>query len=175
MRRSVLPDRFFGVHVGGHEHEVTDLDLEGLGVVFRDGLLDSIDGFLQGALAPLGGDVDGNFGMVDVANQLPEGAAGHAPEEIEDGKFNGGQRQAERDAVVAKVESIDVDLLQEEVQVAGILAQEKRLQVVQEDRVEPIDVAVRDGNALGAVGRPDATEIAVLPAKKLDALDDDGG
>ena len=48
---------------------------------------------------------------MDFANQLPERPAGHAPQHVEDGELESGQRQSEGDSVVAEVELIDKDLL----------------------------------------------------------------
>ena len=51
---------------------------------------------------------------------------------------------------------------------------EIRLQVAKEDRVEPVHLAVRDGDSLRSVGRSDATQEAVLPPQQFHAFEDGG-
>ena len=156
-----------------HEHQPADLDLEGMGVVFRDVPLDQIERFLDGLLAILRGLVDSHLRVVNLADQLAHGLAGDAPEHVENGELDGGQGHAESHAAQPEVEAVDIDLLQQQVQVARVLADEERLHLVDEDGLERIQLAVPDRNSLGPVpGTHPAQEIALVP-KQLQRLDDD--
>ena len=171
---SVRPLGADGLDVGGHEHEPADLDLEGVGIVFRDVPLDQLQGFLDRLLAVLRRLVDADLRVMDVADQLAEGLAGDASQQVEDGELDRGQRRADGDAVVPEVEAVDEDLLQEEIQVPRVLADEERLQVVDEERVEHRQPAVPHREALGAVARTHPAQEAVSVPQQLEALDDDG-
>ena len=163
-----------GPDVGGHEHEPADLDLESAGIVFRDVPPDQLQGFLDRFLAVLRRLVDADFRVMDVADQLAEGPPGDAPQQVEEGELDRRQRRADGDSVVPEVEAVDEDLLHEEIQVPRVLADEERLQVVDEERVEHLQPAVPHREAHGAVARAHSAQEAVSEPQQLEALDHDG-
>ena len=163
-----------GPDIGGHEHEPADLDLEGAGVVLRDVPPDQLQGLLDRLLAVLRRLVDADLRVMDVADQLAEGLPGDASQEVEDGELDRGERRADGDAVVPEVEAVDEDPLEEQIQVSGVLADEERLQVVDEERVEHLQPAVPHREALGPVARAHPAQEAVSVPQQLEALDDDG-
>ena len=156
-----------------HEHQAADLDLDGVGVIFRDSPLDQLQGLLDGFFAELGGLVHPHAPVVDLADQLAHGLAGDTPQHIENGKLNGSQRDPERQAAQSEIEAVDVHLFEQQVQVARIFADEERLQPVNENGIERAQGAVTDRKALCPVLRAHPAQKITLVAKQLEALDDD--
>src|ERR1035438_3468026 len=112
---------------------------------------------------------------MDIPNQLPNGLFGDASQQVEDGKLNGRQRSADGNAVVPEIKAVDENLFQEQVQVPRILADEERLQVMEENRVESIQPAMPHRNAFGAVTRTHSTQEIVLIPKQFKGLNNDRG
>src|ERR1035438_2772271 len=112
---------------------------------------------------------------MDIPTQLPNGLFGDASQQVEDGKLNGRQRSADGNAVVPEIKAVDENLFQEQVQVPRILADEERLQVMEENRVEFFQTAVPNRNAFGAVTRTHPAQKIVLIPKQFKSFDDDRG
>src|SRR3974390_1513863 len=100
--------------------------------------------------------------MMDLANQLPDGLIGHASQQVENRKLNRGQRCADGYPVVSEIKPVDKHLLQEQVQVPRVLADEERLQVIQEYGVKRFQPAVPDRNAFGTIARAYSAEKIVF-------------
>src|ERR1051326_1673884 len=97
--------------------------------------------------------------MIDIANQLADGLAGNAPEHVENGELNRGQRCPDGNAVVTEIEIVDEDLFQEQVEVARIFADEERVQVMRKNRVKRVQTAMPDRKAFRAIARTDPAQM----------------
>ena len=62
---------------------------------------------------------------MEIADQLAEGFARDPAEHVEDGELDRGQRNADGHAVEPVVEFVDEDFLEEQVEIAGVLAEKK--------------------------------------------------
>src|SRR5690242_7072950 len=101
---------------------------------------------------------------MDLADELTDWFLRDSAEQVENGEFDGRQRCADGNAVVAEVEPIDKNLFQQQVQVPGILPEKERLQVVGENRLERLQPTVPDRYAFRPVPRTyPAKEIVLVP------------
>ena len=112
---------------------------------------------------------------MDITDQLADRFAGDPAQHVEDGELDAGQGDADGHAVESVVELVDEDFLEQQIEVAGILAEEERLQMVQKNRVNIADPGMGDGDALRAVARAQRrAQEAALVAQQFQALDDHG-
>ncbi len=119
--------------------------------MFSDRLADQGERLLHRLLTPFRGHVDRNLWSLDLPNQRRNRATGNSSKHLEDRKFEGRQRQPERQSVEPKVEVVDVDPLENQIEFPRILAQKEWPDVAQKDRKEPIHRAVGDRDALCAI------------------------
>ena len=117
-------------------HAAANLDLERPGLGFHDLLLEVLHDRLGGDVAFAVGAVDGNLGVVNVTDQLPDGFVRDAAEHVEDRELDRGERHPQRKALQLVIALIDVHLLQQRLQIARVLAEEERLQPIDLNRVE---------------------------------------
>ena len=112
------------------------LILSALASRFHDLLLEVLHHRLGGDVAFAVGAVYGDLGVVNVADQLPHRLVRDAAEHVEDRELDRRQRHPQRQALQLVVALVDVDLLQQRLQIARVLAEEEWLQPVDLDRVE---------------------------------------
>src|SRR5258708_14897357 len=109
---------------------------------------------------------------MDVANQLADGLASDAPQQIENGKLDGGQWRADGYSVVPEIESIDKNLFQQPIQVPRIFAEKERPEVMMEDRVKCVKSAMTHGYALRPAGRTHAAQEIIFVPEQFKGFDD---
>ena len=154
-------------------HAAADLDLERLGLGFRHLPLEVLHDRFGGDVAFAVGAVDGDLGVVNIADQLTHRFVRDAAEHVEDRKLDRRERHPQRQALQLVVALVDVHLLQQRLQIARVLAEEEWLQPVDVDRVERALLRiVRGGDAFRAVLRADAAQEAVVEAEQFERLDD---
>jgi hypothetical protein len=170
-------DELFAASDGsfGVAHATAELKLDGLR--FGDGevALQMLNGLFGRDVALAVGLVDGDLLVMNVADQLSDGLAGHAAEHVQNGKLDGCEWNEDGEAGRLVVALIDRDLFEQCFQIAGILADEEGLHALYEDGVERLHLhSVGDGDALGSALRAHAAEKAVFVAKQLQRFDNDG-
>ena len=112
---------------------------------------------------------------MDFADQLADRFVGDAAQHIENGEFDCRQRSANRNSVVPEIESENENFLQQEVEVSRVLADEKWLQVVKEDRIKRLHYAVPHRHSLRTVARAHAAKKIVLVPQQFQRLYNDRG
>ncbi len=105
-----------------------------------------------------------------VADEEADGAVGHLAEHVEDGELDGSDGDPDGEALGLVVVLVDGGFGDEELEVAGVLADEEGRDAFGEDGVEDLHLLrVGDGDALVAVLGADAAEVLLLVAEELDA------
>src|SRR5688572_27848182 len=99
-------------------------------------------------MTKLSGHVNGDFGIMDFADQLSHGFIGDLTKHIQYGKLDGGQRHSQRDAIVSEIKTVYVDSVHDQIQLTSILSNKKFLQLIDEDGEKRAKPTVPDGNSL---------------------------
>src|SRR5262249_4639280 len=148
-----------GRGVGVPAQTPADLELHGL----RPGLLDAppdpLDLLLRRRLANEAGDIDRHPVTLAPAEQIADGFAGGFAEKVEKSGLGPCDRRPERRPRVLVVPLVDVDLVDQRFEVAGIAPREKRQDSLFQHRSEETASLADHDEALRAVPRSRAEEM----------------
>ncbi len=171
-------DEFFAAAFGSLfvAHAAAELELDGLRVGDGDVALEMFDGLFGRDAALSVGLVDRDAAVVDlVADEKADGAVGHLAEHVEQGELDSSDWNPDGEALGLVVVLVDSGFGDEELEIARVLADVEGRDVLDEERIEDSHQGrVGDGDSFVSVFGTDTTEVFLLVAKKLDAIDDDG-
>ena len=139
------------IQVLGHEHERTDLDLDGLGLALSHRRLDECHRFLDRLFPPFRRLVNRDMRVMNLPDQLSHGLSRYASHHVQDGELDGRQGDANSQAAEPEVEVELQRLFQQLIQPPCILVNEERLEPSDEDRVEKAHRIVGNRNPFRAI------------------------